>query len=1057
MYLPLRNFAVLSAVVLSFSTRVALGLDSSQPSTPATAQTAAAPSDALVPSPPVETVTIPGPLRPLFRMVGISQDVTPPDVLPMLARNVTLWGYQTNRPTEYLVLVDRYVHQARELRALAGADGVIRVAGCDEATRLIQVLGYQFQRGCGPGGATLSTADAERAFITIDSGFPITALEESLQEGTPFAYSFPATTVPVLFSEKTWTTLSAKKKKPASDLLDVLLHDENMDRLYSALARNDIQTALALQRSPGLNKLLPVAPALDFYGSRISIRSGIVAVPGGPGAEEAWKDVVGASPRSPSEFVTHLLSKDRGWLAAFYDAIARVSPSQQAHFSDPARLKSAYEAYRAGSHASQNTAAEGVFPRNAGLLLLLTRLQWQPNGEPVVPGSLDAWKDILAHSIDSNRAHAATVFHSIETPERLLEALVASSIVENGAGPTQIYLTISAIDNGRPSNEKLSDPTVRLLATRFPEFNSWYPVFAEFPSLNDAAISGFIDAADRVSKIQDTTLRSNALGSFQAEVGLWQILARQGQIPARELNQSWQSTIKPYSTITFPIQLFEAARSSLQSMLAAASADTHLTQDQFIDLLAGPPQDTPDGRRAHQELARRIRTVMVDQHLVSLDTLFGLFDGLHELAHGSPIANNLIILAGDLREFELPRPIFTGTEKSTWSPIVYTTRHVELQVRTDLTAIIRNPGSPAQLESTRGRLAPFLRDTLVGLNYAYYEPPGAQVLHHNPLFVRSHDFIAASVQGIDHIWSPPELIGVGVTAGGGAYLLGSLADLPYALAAVEQDFIAPTRVQALIWKEIVPEFLVDSVVPRWWGIHQDEMHAAALYQRTGEELIVASASNADLRKKVLNILSDRLSPARLEQAVQALAQPEGASALISLMLPADTYFLAAEFRNKYPDETAQSGSAGWELDALVRKDPTRTKPDRLSRDFGLPHLEIGQSDSCNVLNVGIFPASAAFKGRLFAESWESTNLYWARLADEMGYSPAMLNVLVPNLTRRMVANIFATNVDDWPALLRALRATGDEFRRGVIAAPKPGTVTGQIASYPIAVAANEGR
>ncbi len=35
------------------------------------------------------------------------------------------------------------------------------------------------------------------------------------------------------------------------------------------------------------------------------------------------------------------------------------------------------------------------------------------------------------------------------------------------------------------------------------------------------------------------------------------------------------------------------------------------------------------------------------------------------------------------------------------------------------------------------------------------------------------------------------------------------------------------------------------------------------------------------------------------------------------------------------------------------------------------------------------------------KSWESNNLYWTRLADEMGYSPAMLNRMVPELTRRI--------------------------------------------------------
>jgi hypothetical protein len=79
------------------------------------------------------------------------------------------------------------------------------------------------------------------------------------------------------------------------------------------------------------------------------------------------------------------------------------------------------------------------------------------------------------------------------------------------------------------------------------------------------------------------------------------------------------------------------------------------------------------------------------------------------------------------------------------------------------------------------------------------------------------------------------------------------------------------------------------------------------------------------------------------------------------------------------------------------------------------------------------PTFGGEAGRLFAESWDSNNLYWARLADEMGYSPVRLNLLVPELTRNMVANIFASNIDDWPALLRAMEQTGDEFRKGKLA------------------------
>lgn len=231
------------------------------------------------------------------------------------------------------------------------------------------------------------------------------------------------------------------------------------------------------------------------------------------------------------------------------------------------------------------------------------------------------------------------------------------------------------------------------------------------------------------------------------------------------------------------------------------------------------------------------------------------------------------------------------------------------------------------------------------------------------------------------------------------------------------------------------------------------MHAAALYQRFGEELLIASASNPQLREEVLGILSDRLTPVRLEQTEVALRNPESAAALVPQMLPTDTFFLAAEFRSRFPGEATLWGNAGRDLQGLIQKNSSRVSPERLSKDFGTPHPAMAQSNANTMLDTGILPVSGAFDGRLFGESWESSNLYWARLADEMGYSPVMLNVLVPDLTRHMVANIFATDMDDWHALLRAMEETGDQFRQGKISLHAP-AMTGQIDSFPIAVAAN---
>ena len=130
-------------------------------------------------------------------------------------------------------------------------------------------------------------------------------------------------------------------------------------------------------------------------------------------------------------------------------------------------------------------------------------------------------------------------------------------------------------------------------------------------------------------------------------------------------------------------------------------------------------------------------------------------------------------------------------------------------MRTDLTQILRAGGSAAQIEAARGLLTPFLRDTLVGYNYAYYEPPGAQVLHNNPLFVRPTTLRRRRSRAFS-------------TSGA---LLNSSASASPPVAALIcsvrsricrmrwrrwRGLYCSAKVQALIWQQIVPEFLVNA-------------------------------------------------------------------------------------------------------------------------------------------------------------------------------------------------------------------------------------------------------
>ena len=989
-----------------------------------------------------DDAAIPGPLRSFLRMTAISQKITPAEVLPLLARNVVMSGYQAGKPTEFLVLVNWYMDQARELEALAGPGGVIHVSNCDDAKPLLAILGYRLPQSCGP-DAALETADANRAFLTIDSGFPLADLEETLRGGKPFEIPYTSTKVPVLFKSSDWVQ---NKKNANRGVVDSILRDPDLARLYWAMSRMDTETAQFLWQSLGPKKLVLASPVLDFYGSQISIRSGRVLVPGGPGAENAWKDVVGASPRSPGEFISRLLTRDNGWLASYYDTLTRVSPTQQAYFTAPRRLSRFYDALR--GHDLNPIPTRHSFRPDPALFLLEARLQINPDGQPHIPGNIEVWKEVLRRKTDSKLIRDwAQKAGGWNNPEQVVEGMVGLSRYSMPEGPVYNFLMLTEIDRGRALSEQLNVPTARILAEKFPLFGDQYPVFAEFHALNNESMSRFLAVAEGLNQIPDRLTRTDALGMLQANLGLWEILARQGQIPDASLNDSWEKILNAFGALHSSDQVYVAGRTALAELLRASTGKTYLPQDQLFALLAGPEQYSRDAQQLRSEMAGRMRQVIDDQRLVSLDTLISLGDGLDQMSKGKQDADALLPLAGELREFEMPKPLFTKSERTEFAAGLYSNRHTALQMRTDLIKIMKAPGGPADLTQARGLLTPFLRDTLVGLNYAYYEPPGAQMIHNNPLFVRSHDFSGGDYSGeaasaSDQIWRSPRIFGRGWTASGGAHLIGSMADLPYALARVEQDFIVPKNVQSLIWEDLVPGLITSAVLPRWWSVTRNELHAVALYQRGGEELLTGAAKDEKLRESVVGILTDGLLPQRLEQVETALRTGHEDEAL-ALVAPAENFYLAAEYRRRYPSEKYNWGPAGKELDDLIVRFPAETNVARISEDFGVPHPALAQNYGRELMNMKPIPTFLYYSSRLMAESWDSGNLYWGRLADEMGYSPVMLNVLVPQLTRRMVEQTFASHLEDWSAVLRAMRETGEEFRQGKIATlPKSGPSAG---------------
>src|SRR5262249_44041855 len=191
-------------------------------------------------------------------------------------------------------------------------------------------------------------------------------------------------------------------------------------------------------------------------------------------------------------------------------------------------------------------------------MLLVTRQQGEANGDPHVPGGLPVWKEILRQKSDSKLVREwGKRANRLNSPDQLLQTMVALSRATTELGPLQMYLVTSEMDMRRTAQHRLSAETVKLLARRFELFSDQYRMFAEFPELSDASISLFFDVAESVDRISNTALRGNALGTMQANVGLWQILARQRQIPQGQLNESWQGVVKPFAKVHSGAQVYE--------------------------------------------------------------------------------------------------------------------------------------------------------------------------------------------------------------------------------------------------------------------------------------------------------------------------------------------------------------------------------------------------------------------------------------------------------------------------------------------------------------------
>lgn len=962
--------------------------------------------------PKYSTVMIPGPLPSFARMAALAPDLSPEELLPALARNVVTNGFEASgnellQPTEYLRLLTRYIGQARELQALANKDRKIVIPNCDSAQTgdLLKVLGYRMRGTCGA-DIVLETVNATRAFITVDSAFPLTQLEQDLRANHPFELAYGPTAVPVLYEQDYWLSAAGRGNQPS--FLDALLSDPSLCRLYLGLSHLDRQTAEILRKQAPPARLKVFAHVLDFYGGMFQVKNGAVVV---PGSAKAWASLTGTSPNNPGAFFEKLLSTDDGWMASYFDALSRIDGPTAAYLTTPERLRRFYDALR--GKVTSPGPARPVFRSSTELMLLATSLRMDANGEPHIPGNIDVWRSLfIKHPHGKYDGKLTRSANNWKSSDDLIEALFGLSrkTVENE--PLRMFLALNDIDRNR--QRPVSPALASRLVNGFRAYGAQYVVFADSPTLSESSIQRYLDLFGQTMGIRNALLRADTLGTLQSLVELWRILCRENAIEPGKQDASFAKLIAPFDQSAGEPELFDAGRSGVETLLAATQGGEGTRQERLVNLLVGRVHSESNGLISPAETFLKIFDA---QSLIPLDSLFVLSDHLANKTPDSKTLKTVTQQLSRLEDAESVKNSLSSQEKNFYTVGYWSERHIDQEHKLNLADLAK----AADKKDPRGALAPLLRDTLVGLIYCYYAPPGAQILLTNPVFVRSHDFIGP--EGLPAEWRATEVAGSGWPASSGGRLTGSLVSIPYALAEAEQNFLTPRREQALIWSDLVPQMIVDITVNRWRSVKPEQLRWVALHIQRGRDLLASAALDRTIEPQVLDSMKRFEAPGRVEATSEMLRAGDLGRAIAEV--PTSVLYAVAEdpaLKSVAPDLPAE------ELALMGAEKNVSLSRETISRVFGTPKPTLTHSYRPGLLYLRTFPTLMGYSSRILAESWESNNLYFAALADEAAVPVGQLDAYVPEWNRSAIENIFATHLEDWPAILRSLQTVGKDVR-----------------------------
>lgn len=329
-------------------------------------------------------------------------------------------------------------------------------------------------------------------------------------------------------SESVWLSLPAFAKRNASDLFAALIGDRRALLMYHGFMGLDDETLAQVVSDPQLLRTLYEDRAAPFaaFSHALTIRGGVIAVPGGDAQRGRWAALVERDPARTGDFVVRLLGRDDGTLADFFSTIQALPEPTQAALVASAGFGALYEAFKRAS--STWKIQDNPFSRPAsdpGFVLLMLL------GDGTPPEAGPGWRRVWEAAFEEQAPalSAPSLTRDFARGERADLAWLLSAI-------TADVNTLDRRLNVARFARRLFGPDADAghSAIALGGFQRFAILLLELERAGVRSPATFARAVERARRLSDTEPQRGALTmvSWQAAVAIVCALATSGAVPA---------------------------------------------------------------------------------------------------------------------------------------------------------------------------------------------------------------------------------------------------------------------------------------------------------------------------------------------------------------------------------------------------------------------------------------------------------------------------------------------------------------------------------------------